>query len=221
MKVMLIGLITGNSKIDQPLFKRYEEKLTACGVAVANPLTVIKQSRIEVGDFKRMPEMKITDEDWEWMRDLRIMLDILTFCDAIFLVPGWDMSCHANILISTAYTLGRKLLFFNDLGELDGGIIEGDEEDADTQTVELAPEEYQSIADSLTRKSKPVDNDKEDDEPEAAATEAEDLNRNVNQLVSDVKYGRVGNWFERQMDDPFKPPLKPLGESGKVKKNKK
>ncbi|MFA5020907.1 MAG: DUF4406 domain-containing protein [Patescibacteria group bacterium] len=216
---MLIGLITGNSKIDQPLFKRYEEKLTACGVAVANPLTVIKQNRKKVGDFERMPEMKITDEGWEWMRDLRIMLDILTFCDAIFLVPGWDMSCHANILISTAHTLGRKLLFFNDLGELDEGIIDGDEEDADTQTVELPPEEYQSIADSLTHKRNPAGKDKEDEEPEAVT--AEDLKLNVDRLASDVRYGRVGSWLEKQMNDPFKTPLKPLGGSRKVKKNRK
>ena len=94
MKVYLSGKITGdvNYKVK---FAEKEKQLSELGYQVFNPAL--------------FPDM------FTWDQFLDIDLKILSFCDAIYLMKGWESSKGANMEYREALRLGIKVIF--DVGE--------------------------------------------------------------------------------------------------------
>jgi hypothetical protein len=105
MKIYIAGKITGNDNFVNQ-FKEAEEKLRKQGHTTVNPATM-------PSGFK--PEQYMS-----------VCVPMLTMCDAIYLLKGWETSGGAKIEKSLAEYTGKLIVFdgedVNEKAELSLGI---------------------------------------------------------------------------------------------------
>lgn len=92
MKVYVSGPMTGYPDENFPAFNAAAALLETQGYVVENPAA------------------KGIVDGWEWSDYLRFDIRILTECDAIFTLPGWEASRGATLEKHVADALGLKWL---------------------------------------------------------------------------------------------------------------
>ncbi len=91
-RVYVSGPMTGIPDDNFPAFNAAADDLAAQGYAVENPAA------------------KGIVDGWEWADYLRYDIRVLTECDAIFTLPGWEASRGATLEMHVAKALGLKWL---------------------------------------------------------------------------------------------------------------
>lgn len=94
MKVYIAGPITGNPNYKQE-FKMAEEILKEKGAIVMNP--------------------SVLSEGFTWDEYMPITLAMLSVCDTIALLPGWENSRGSTIEYRTALSTGKTIIEFTSL----------------------------------------------------------------------------------------------------------
>jgi len=223
MKALICGPITGSMKDDWPEFKYYEDKLRFAGIDVINPLRVLaklgKNLGAEAAKMKKK-EMTVSDKGWKWVREMSFILDTLTFCDAIFMMPRWNQAMNSLVAVLAAKELGLRLLYYNgeDLCERQLNLIgEFDDSkhsktfdlgDSEGKIKELSPEEYQEMKEDLLAQDRAAASQSKEDKPppaekiEETATE-EEIERETDELLRQARLDEVGNWLAGQFGKDF------------------
>lgn len=91
-KVYVSGPMTGLPEFNFPAFNAAEAMLREQGYDVENPAS------------------KGIIDGWEWEDYLRLDLRLITECDAIYLLPGWENSRGARLEVHVADELGLERL---------------------------------------------------------------------------------------------------------------
>ncbi len=92
MKVYISGPMTGIENYNFPAFNRAAAILAMHGYDVENPAD------------------KGVIDGWEWADYLRYDLRVLTLCDAIYRLPGWENSRGATLEVHVAVALGLTVI---------------------------------------------------------------------------------------------------------------
>lgn len=205
MLIMLCGPITGDFKADWQLFKKYEDEFSYRNIYVVNPLRLIKERRKDEDAFIRMVEMKVSDESWRWMCDLRILIDGLLFVDAVFLFPEWNINSNSIMVAMAAQAMNLKLVYFDEDGVLKRraiSIITESESPFEGKNLvsfnknEARDKNLPAIPDNLEM-------------PEDYQLEAED-NGPINRIqdfkdsMAKAKLDQVGDWLNSQLSGEFR-----------------
>lgn len=93
LKIYISGAITGTTDYKRR-FKAAERKITAAGFEAVNPLNL---------DFILDPATTT------WEQYMRADLGLLSACDAIYMIPGWESSKGARIEYEYAMLHGKKI----------------------------------------------------------------------------------------------------------------
>ncbi len=153
MKALLCGPMTGDMKIDRPNFQQYEDKLKSAGIEVINPIKVIESYWQEAGSAVKPPEAKIDDTVWKDFCEIRLVLNELAFCDAVFLMPDWYFAINAIIVAFAAQAMNRKKLYYEAdvLFKKNIGLIAefGSNFGLGTDVIFTSPDEAKQIGDKI------------------------------------------------------------------------
>lgn len=183
MRLLLCGPITGDPRIDWPIFKRNEDKLRAKGFGILNPLHIIKSTRKKLGDeiySIKSDSMTVSDGAWEVATDIGLIMDALAFTDRVFLLPGWDKNSISLTIAFAAQSMGIKFMFYKNEGLHRVTVIKTYGFDQDDNAGEY---------------------DNPDEESEA---EADDIGNKIRDMEETAEMNDVGNWVRRQLK--WKPP---------------
>jgi hypothetical protein len=98
VKVYIAGPMTGIKDFNYPAFFAAEQELLHRGYEVISP-TVITDNKI------------VSKEDAKsWDYYMREAIKLLVTCDAIFLLPDWQLSRRARLEFQIANDLGFQIL---------------------------------------------------------------------------------------------------------------
>jgi nucleoside 2-deoxyribosyltransferase len=101
MRIYLAGPMTGYEEYNYPLFKKATAQLRAVGMNVADP------TEIDYGETEETRGGK------PYATYMRAGLKLLLECDAIAMLPGWELSkgCRHEFYVATALD---HMIFFYD-----------------------------------------------------------------------------------------------------------
>ena len=106
MKLYLAGPMRGTTDLNHPLFDEWEQKLTDDGHVVVSPARLSRA-------------LKKTASDPESMRAvLLIDLAVISRCDAIGALPGWERSNGATAEVAFALAIGINIYDVNTMRRL-------------------------------------------------------------------------------------------------------
>lgn len=141
MIAMLCGKITGNLDEDIKAFELYEDMLAQKEIQAANPIQLIDERLQNPNAFKKLPQVKVSDESWEWMCKLIILIQALPFCDAILLIPGWSQDKLAVNVAWAAQLMKLKILAFDNgvlkRGRFNLNVLENDNRSESSKQADL------------------------------------------------------------------------------------
>lgn len=89
MKFYISGPITGMEDGNKQIFDKSANKLREIGYDTLNPW-----------------DLDLIDKQSNWKNNLRRDIKYLVDCDAVLLLPGWELSPGAELEVTIAYYLG-------------------------------------------------------------------------------------------------------------------
>jgi len=211
MIAMLCGKITGNLDEDIQAFELYEDMLAKHEIDAANPIRLIDERRQDPNLFKKLPQIKVNDESWEWMCNLIILIQALPFCDSLLLIPGWSQDKLAVNVAWTAQLMKLKILVFDQSGVLRRGRFNLNVQETDDRSESAKQIDLRSI--KISHEPKPS---AENFAPDSEQEDNDDNNPSrkkpymIHNSADQERLDAMGQWFEKE-----------FGEKKKQKKEEK
>lgn len=91
-KVYIAGPVSYMPNLNKAEFENMQEKLTAAGFKVVNPL-------------------ELCDPSWEWQTCMKVCIRELMLCDAVIMLPKWESSKGASIEHELAKRVGLSVVY--------------------------------------------------------------------------------------------------------------
>lgn len=107
-RIYIAGPMRGRPAFNYPAFNEAEKYLMTAGWLVENPA--------KIGKLFGMPE-QINSDPALLARVIKYELDVVSSCDAIYLLPGWEKSEGARKELVRAITTGQEVYICDGLAE--------------------------------------------------------------------------------------------------------
>ena len=119
--IYIAGPMRGRPAFNYPAFNEAEKYLTDAGWLVENPA--------KIGKMFGTPEQIYSDPNL-LARVIKFELEVVSSCDAIYLLPGWEKSEGARKELVHAITTGQDVYIFDGTAEALSGYIRSTFNDA-------------------------------------------------------------------------------------------